>query len=187
MTKRLVLLAALALLLPTAALAGNVTFTTSTPHPGYGFTGGMPLAFSGATVTVNASSPGAIAIAGLFSVTGTCTVSNAACTGGETFTFKLTQTLPAPGGDRTFTAKITGYVTYNSTAGLYVITFGGPQSIGGVQYTVLPVILSPSQSGTTADLKIFVLTPEPNAQLLLGLGSIGLMGLALVSRKIINT
>jgi hypothetical protein len=40
--------------------------------------------------------------------------------------------------------------------------------------------------GTTTTLNGQIVTPEPNARLLLGLGSIGLMALTLASRKMIT-
>jgi hypothetical protein len=57
--------------------------------------------------------------------------------------------------------------------------------INGVTYAALPG----STAVSNQVLAIVVGTPgvpEPKAELLLGLGSMGLMGLALVSRKMIN-
>jgi hypothetical protein len=110
------------------------------------------------------------------------------CTTTDTLTITIVQTAPT-GGSGNLTATVTGQVAFNSKTGQVSWNFtGATVTIGGVTYDAL------DGSGTKklpGEIDAFIfgpaLVPEPNAQLLLGLGGLGLIGLATVSRKMINT
>jgi hypothetical protein len=188
MTKKIFLFAtiAAALLVPQLALAGTVTYTTSGTFSSSGTSssGKMPVTFIGTSQTV--TTPDLNALLGSFSVGTFGTCHNAICTKTDKLTLTIVQTAPS-GGSGTLKATVSGLVIFNQTAGTVTWSFDPLHTtvvINGVTYAGLP--------GTTAlsnDVRAIIVgpgVPEPQAGLLLGLGSVGLMGLAFASRKMIN-
>jgi hypothetical protein len=180
MIKKMVLLAAFALLVPALAVAWTVTYMTSGTFSG----GNLPISFTGITDTVNADSSGVVGDLGIFTV-GTCTTNP--CKGPSTFTLTITQLAPTPGSN-SISATITGTVIHITPHKLK-IDFGlASISIGGITYTPLwPTGAVGLKFGTNTTVQLVVSTAEPTAELLLGLGAFGLMGLSLMSRKMITT
>lgn len=178
MARRAVLLAAFAFLLPSLAMAGSVSFTTS----GTFGAGNLPITFTGASwLLVDASSPGTNLSFGTFSVT-TC-LHSPTCSGPESFTLHIDQTSPTIGGGN-LDATVTGVVKFNSNQGDYTISWTkATLTIGAVVYSI-PFPEALNLGSTTLNGHVSV--PEPTANLLLGLGAVALMGFAMVSRKMIN-
>ena len=179
MIRKMFLLAALAFL-PCLATATTVTYTTSGSFSG----GTLPISFIGAADSVSANPSGTLGDMGTF-VVGACA---ATCSGPTTFTLTITQSSPTP-GSAPITATITGKVVHTSAKSLR-IDFGSGASvtIGGVTY--VPLWPSGSQGlkfGQNTTVQLVIAAPEPTSALLLGLGALGLMGLAFVSRDKILT
>lgn len=112
---------------------------------------------------------------------------------GATLTVTVSQTLPGDGMG-TATATLHGSFTHTS-GGLLVLLWSGPVSItaGGVTTVYNPGTSSGAvcTSGSclvhlTADIVQTSSVPEPSTGSLLGLGTLGLIGLATVSRKLIS-
>jgi hypothetical protein len=190
MTKRLVLLAATALLLPCLATAGTVSFSTTGTFGNGTSTSGVftGLSFVGASWTnLNAGPPLGNNISfGEFHFT-KCT---GTCSGSDSFTLHIDQTAPTSGGGD-LDATVSGSVTA-SHGSLFLTLTKATVSIGKVIYT-FPIgesinVGHPGKKFAQTSLNGNVLNPvaEPNASLLLGLGTVGLMGLTLVSRKMLT-
>jgi hypothetical protein len=184
MTKRMVLLAGIALVLSQLAVAGTVTYTTTgTFSSSSSATSAlMPVTFLSTTQTI--TTPDAAAVLGSFSL-GTfakCTKTKPFCTTTDDFSLKITQ---SGGQFGKLTATVSGDVIFNTKSGALSWVFNAPATvtINGVSYLGLP-------GNSVAGLTVFGLVtgnvPEPNARLLLGLGTFGLMGLTLVSRKMLT-
>jgi hypothetical protein len=184
MTKKVVLLAAFAFLLPALAMAGSVNFSTT----GAFGPGTLPVTFTGASYTnVDASGLGTNLSFGTFSVS-KCTTFPA-CSTPEKFTLTIAQSAPSSGGG-TLEAMITGFVMFNKKQSNYFIAFTkATVTIGAVIYTIpLGESLNFGKNQTSLNGHVFTPgVPEPTANLLLGLGTIALMGFSMVSRKMINT
>jgi hypothetical protein len=189
MTKNVFLLAAVAaaLLVPQFAVAGTVTYTTTGTFSSSGTntSGKMPVTFTGTTQTV--TTPDLNALLGSFSVGTFGQCHHSLCTKSDHFTLHIAQSAPSPGSGN-LTATVTGFVVFNQTTGTVQWTFdplGTTVVINGVTYTGLPGV-----STLSTDVRGIITggaaVPEPKAGLLLGLGSVGLMGLAFASRKMIN-
>ena len=177
MTKKALLFTLLALLLPVAAFAGTVDFSTS------GTVTGLNISFTGVSYTnVDAYQPGGSGplLFGTFQTLGACP--NSTCTG--SFTLTISQTQPGT-GSQALTATIVGTMKYNQANGTYQITFNNvATTINGINYTVQAGVFLSGNLHQTAQLYgQLIAAPEPNAQLMLGLGGFGLMGLAFVSRR----
>jgi hypothetical protein len=184
MTRKAVLLAAFALLLPALAMAGSVSFsTTGTFGPGT-----LPVSFMGTSYTnVDASGLGTNLSFGTFSV-GKCN-NNPSCLGTEKFTLHIVQTAPTGGGGD-LEAIITGFVTFHKKQSTYSISFTKALvTIGVVVYTIpLGETLNFGTNATTLNGHVLNPTvPEPTASLLLGLGTMALMAFSMGWRKMINT
>jgi hypothetical protein len=185
MTKNTLLLAAaVALLVPQLAVAGSVTYTTSGKFSSSGSATSsiLPVTFNPTSQTI--ATPDATALFGTFSLGkfAKCKKGHV-CTTSDDLTLKISQ---SGGGSGNLSATVTGIVAFNSSTGALTWTFSSATvTINGVTYVGYP-----GNSG--AGLKILGLVsgtpsvPEPNAQLLLGLGTMGLMGIAFLSRKVTN-
>lgn len=183
MTKRVVLLGTMLLLLPCLAFAGSVTYSTSgsVTTPGTGLT-------YNAVTTTTVTAPTTTAPLGSFSFN--CTAMGSCLSTGANLSITISQTMPGV-GTAPLTATLTGIVL-SSTNGLITINWSGSQTIvaGGHVTTYTPettTVCTPTVANCSPNLYVGIKVPEPNAQLLLGIGSLGLFGLAGVSRKMINT
>ncbi len=173
MTKRMVLLAATVLLLPCLAMASTVTFSTSGTFSSPSL---FPISFTGVT---NESTLGGNVSFGTFSV-GSCA---GTCTGHETFTLTIDQTAPKVGSgniDVTLKGSVVG-----SSSHIQLTFKTATVQVGGTTYNI-PFHESINFGSNMTTLNGSVVAAEPNAQLLLGLGTLGLMALTLVSRKVIT-
>jgi hypothetical protein len=181
MTKKLVLLGAAALLLSQLAVAGTVTYTTSGTFSSSSTSTSavMPVTFNGTTQTI--STPTIAAILGSFSIGTFGKCKKSLCTTTDDLTLTITQGTHFGN----LTATVEGDVTFNSKTGVVSWVFTPPATvfIHGVTYKGLP---GNSDAGTTVFGIVTGTVPEPNARLLLGLGTFGLMGLTLVSRKLLT-
>jgi len=177
MTRRIVLLVAFALSIPSLAMAHSVSFTTTgtLSNPSL-----FPLTFTGNSVT---NFVGGDLSFGLFNVTA-CAA--AKCSGSETFTLQISQTFPAV-GTADLVGTITGSVLHNGFTHLTLKFTSSQMLIGTTLYTI-PFMHSINFSVTTLNGRAVPLEgiPEPSAEFLLGMSALGLMGLATVSRKMIN-
>jgi hypothetical protein len=168
MIKRAVLLAAL-LLLPSLALAAPVTYTTMLSF----VSGPVPMTFAGAS--------GSSTITPFLGPLGTFGFScSGPCTGTDTFTITINQTLPGIGTGH-LTATLSGIVAFNSS-GTGTLVFGPATTITAGGQTTIYTGVNASSTINLAPLFAVITVPEPTAELLLALGSIGLFGLAVVSR-----
>jgi hypothetical protein len=191
MTRKVVLLAAFAFLLPSLAMAGSVSFSTTGTFGNGTSTSGVftGLSWVNASYThLDAGPPvGTNVTFGAFHFTH-C---SGTCTGSDTFTLHIDQTFPNSGGGD-LDALISGTVT--ASKGKLTFTFSKfTVTIGTVTYTVpagtqFIAISHPGQTFalTTVTGNVFNPVGEPNARLLLGLGTVALMGLTLVSRKMLT-
>jgi hypothetical protein len=187
MTKKLVLLAAIALLLPCAAMANTVSFTTVNSFftsSGTNSSTAFPsLKFTGLTYTnLNAPSGGITTELGTFSFAG-CKK----CSGTDHFKLQIDQTSPKI-GSKDIDLTLTG--TFTKTQQSLFVTFtAATVSVGTVTYSIPffhSITVVPGSTTTLNGNVANATAPEPDARLLLGLGTLGLMGLALVSRKAIS-
>lgn len=189
MTKKLKmgLVAATLLLLPCMAFATAVSYSTSGSVSGATF-----ITYKGVTKNIPASKiPAVNAPFGTLHIHCKSTCATAA---GATLTVTITQTLPGP-GNKTLTATLSGTFTKTSGGGLTLV-WSGPAIIkaGGFATIYTPTTLAGvcSHGNCTIHLKVAITQvalplPEPNAELLLGLGTLGLIGLTTLSRKMIST
>lgn len=171
MKKRLVVLVAFVLLLPCLALAGGVSFTTSgtLSNPAL-----FPITFEGFSAS---DFVGGNISFGEFTVT---PCSHAVCSGSETFTLQISQSSPTA-GTIDLVGTLSGSVLGDGQTHL-TLTFTSPTvSIGPIIYNVkFPASINmgfTTLNGTVTGV------PEPSAEFLLGMGALGLMGLATVCRK----
>jgi hypothetical protein len=176
MIRRIAMLVAFAALLPCLALAGGVSFSTSgaLSNPSL-----FPITFSGTSAT---NFVGGNLAFGLFDVSA-CPVSR--CKGSETFTLTVTQTSPVS-GMADLVGTISGEVLKNGFTDLTLTFTADKMTIGSNVYNI-PFMHSINFSFTTLNGSVTVPgeMPEPSAGFLLGIGALGLMGLATVSRKMI--
>jgi len=181
MTRNVLLLAAVTLLVPSLAVAGTVTYTTTGTFlsSGTNISATIPVTFQGTTQTI--TTPKLDAVFGSFTAGsfGKCK-SKGFCTTTDKFTLTITQ---GPGKGN-LDATVTGLVAFNSSSGQITWVFSTVSvNINGVTYVGYP---GNTAAGPTVYGAVSGTVPEPNAQLLLGLGSVGLMGLAFASRKMIG-
>jgi len=178
MTRRIVLLAAFAVLLPCLAMANSVSFSTSDTFSNPGL---FPITFMGNSQTNFVG--GNIAF-GMFDVSA-CPV--AKCSGTETFTLAITETSPIS-QTVDLVGTITGSVLHNGHTSLSITFSPSTVMIGGTAYGFPVPTHSINFSFTTLNgtVSFPTVTPEPTAGFLLGMGAFGLMGLATVSRKMIS-
>lgn len=185
--KKMVLVVAI-LLLPSLAFATGVTYSTSGSLTGASF-----MTYADSHKHIPASQ-----IPALNQELGTLKVSceEASCNTlpGATLTVTISQTLPGSGMGST-TATLHGAFTHTS-GGLLVLLWSGPVSItaGGITTVYNPGTSSGAvcTSGSctvhlTVDVVQTSAVSEPSTGLLLGLGTLGLMGLVIASRKLIST
>jgi hypothetical protein len=177
MVRRIVLLVAFAVLVPGLALAGGVSFTTSgtLSNPSL-----FPLTFTGTSAT---NFVGGNLAFGLFDVAA-CGV--AVCKGTETFTLTIAETSPVS-GMADLVGTISGFVLKDGRTDLSISFSTATITIGSTVYTI-PFMHSINFSFTTLNGSVnpSSTVPEPTAEFLLGMGALGLMGLATVSRKTIS-
>jgi PEP-CTERM motif len=176
MIKKFVLLVAFAVLVPCLAMAGTVSFSTTgtLSNPSL-----FPLTFTGNSVTFTG---GNIAF-GMFNVSD-CPV--AECKGTETFTLKISETSPMT-ATADLVGTITGEVFKDGFTSLTITFMTNTVTIGSTTYSI-PFMHSINFSFTTLNGTVTFPhdVPEPSAGFLLGMGALGLMGLATVSRKVIS-
>jgi hypothetical protein len=190
MAKRLILLAAVAFLIPQLAVAATVTYSTTGVFSSSGTSASstMPLTFTGAPITT-VTTPALGSLIGTLAIGSFPSCPTIVCTSSDTLTITISQTVPSV-GTGTVTASVSGVVTFHQTHGTvswsFVPVTNGIANIGGVIYVANPGSTTTSTGTITADIFGPIFVPEPNAMLLLGLGTLGLMGLAMVSRKMIQ-
>lgn len=181
MTTRIVLLVAFALLIPCLAMAGGVSYTTSGTFSNPNL---FPVTFIGTSVT---SFAGGNVAFGQFEV-GTWSINNChhhGCHGSETFTLQIAETFPVS-ATVDLVGRLFGHVNKGGRTHLTIMFHTATVTVGSTVYafpfrdrinlgmTTLNGIATP---GTV---------PEPSAKFLLGMASLGLMGLATLSRKMIS-
>jgi hypothetical protein len=177
MIRRMVLVVGFAVLVPCLAMAGGVSFTTTgtLSNPTL-----FPLTFTGTSVS---NFVGGNLAFGMFNVTA-CPVSQ--CKGSETFTLQIAETSPVS-GTADLVGTISGDVLKNGHTNLTISFTTATVTIGSTAYTI-PFMHSINFSLTTLNGSVAPTStlPEPSAGFLLGMGALGLMGLATVSRKSIT-
>jgi hypothetical protein len=179
MTRKMVLLAAFACLLPCLAMAGSVSFTTTGAFSDPGL---FPITFTGQSYTNVSASPANNLLFGTFSL-GACPTK---CNGSETFTLTIDQTSPTS-GTGPLIGTLSGKVTKVGT-NLSLTFTTATMTIGTDTYSIpFPSETINFKARTTLNGSAFSPVAEPNARLLLSLGTLGLMAATLVSRKLINT
>lgn len=191
MTKlKMTLLLAFFVALSSLAFAGTVTYSTS-PSVNVSVPGLFTAHYQGVT---NATASTPLSSGNNFgTLTVTCP-SSCLGSGSTKFTIVITQTIPA-GPPGTTQVHVQG--TFIMTNGTVSVVFS-PVAIhaGGNTFVYTPSI-QPGQGFcsspctlnlvvTVAELSGIHFLPEPSAELLLGLGSLGLIGLAMISRKMIS-
>jgi hypothetical protein len=176
--RRVVLLVAFALLMPCLAMAGGVSFTTSDSFSNPSL---FPITFTGNSLTNFAG--GNIAF-GMFDVSA---CPKASCTGTETFTLAITETSPMH-ATVDLVGTITGSVLSSGVTHLTITFSPASVTIGSITYSFPVPEHSINFSFTTLNGSVSVpgMMPEPSAGFLLGMGALGLMGMATLSRKMIS-
>ena len=181
--------AGVALLAPTAAKAGTVTFGTTGSFNGSpstqinaitfnnGVGNSLTLTFTGiaAGTSVNANP---VTFASFGTITTSTTGTGATIAGGTTFTLSINQTLPGVGSGN-LQATLSGTIAQDASTG--VITFSVTTvTIAGVRYDVVnnPLALVPptTNNGVTSIQGQITTVPEPTSILLLGTGLLGAAG-----------
>jgi len=177
MTRRIVLLVAFAVLVPCFAMAGGIGFSTAGTFSNPSL---FPITF--APTSASSFVGGNIAF-GMFDVSA-CPA--AKCSGTETFTLTITQTSPSA-GTADLVGTISGEVLSDGFTLLKLTFTSATMTIGTTIYNI-PFIHSINFFVTTLNGTVGPNNslPEPSAQLLLGIGVLGLMGLVTVSRKMIS-
>ena len=177
MMRTIVLLAAFVLLIPCLAMAGGISFSTTGT---FGNPSLFPITFVPTSVTNFVA--GDLSF-GLFSVSA---CSSAKCSGSETFTLQISQTSPTA-GTADLVGTLTGSVFHNGFTDLTLTFSSGSMVIGGTLYRI-PFMHSINFSFTTLNGMVGPngAMPEPSAKFLLGMGALGLMGMATLSRKMIR-
>ena len=194
-------LALLVLLCSSVAFASQVKYstcfgTTATPCLATGtVSAGTLTAKYSHTTTVTVNDP--IALNGLNRNFGTLIITcSGSCPSTATVSFSVTISQTMPGtGHATVTATLTGtFVISNNTV---AVTWSGPVVIHAGGFTTFYNPIDAGKTCTTlpcnlplkvdiSQLPGTVFLPEPSAELLLGLGSLSLMVLATLSRKMIS-
>jgi len=183
MTRRIVLLLAFAVLIPCVAMAGGVSYTTSGTFSNPNL---FPITFIGTSVTdfVGGNLP-----FGQFDLSrwslDDCHHCRNSWRGSEIFTLQITETSPVS-ATVDLVGKIFGHVNRNGRADLTLMFTTATVTIGSTVYTV-PFMhrINLGMRSLNGNVDPSAL-PEPSAKFLLGLGALGLMGLATVSRKMIS-
>lgn len=189
MTAKKILVVATMLLLPCLAFGTTVTYSTSVAASGSG-TSFIPSANG---VSHTHSIPVTLEIAKLHITCNSSTTSTGSCGfTGTTVTVTLSQTLPGMGSGST-TATLNGTLV-SGTGGTLTLTWNHPITIsaGGVTTVYTPITTSITVQGGSAgniELRANITTsvPEPSTGLLLGWGTLALIGFAITSRKLIST
>jgi hypothetical protein len=183
MIRRIVLLLAFAVLIPCLAMAGGVSYTTSGTFSNPNL---FPITFIGTSVT---DFVGGNLSFGQFDLSrwslDDCHHRRNSCHGSETFTLQITETSPVS-ATVDLVGKIFGHVNRNGHADLTLMFTTATVTIGSTVYTI-PFMHRinlgiRSLNGNVDPSPV----PEPSAQFLLGIGALGLVGLATVSRKMIR-
>ena len=188
--KRMALILAILLLLPSLAFAATVKYSTTGTVSGASF---ITYSVVNNVTVPNPPAPPAFVQKAFGTLTIKCkTTCNSMV--GASLTITIHQTLPGAGSGTLTTASLVGVFT--SSGGTIGVDWNGPVTIttvvNGKTYntTYDPVdLFNVCHSGTcVAHLKVDISqsVPEPNAALLLRLGMLGLMGLVTVSRKMIS-
>jgi len=177
MTRRIVLLAAFALLIPCLAMAGDISFSTTGTFSNPSL---FPITFTPVSVT---NFVGGNLSFGLFTVSA-CPA--AKCSGSETFTLQISQTSPTA-GTADLVGTISGSVFHDGFTDLTISFASNTMLIGGTLYKI-PFMHSINFQFTTLNGAVGPngAMPEPSAKFLLGMGALGLMGMATLSRKMIR-
>jgi PEP-CTERM motif len=173
MIRRIVLLVAFAVLLPCLAMAGGVSYTTSGTFSKPNL---FPITFIGTSVT---NFMGGNLSFGQFDL-GRCSRRN--CHGSETFTLQITETSPVS-ATVDLAGEIFGRVGKNHHSHLTIIFETATIDIGSTVYTVSFMNRMNFGIMTLNGNVARTAVPEPTTEFLLGMGGLGLIGLATVSRN----
>jgi hypothetical protein len=181
--KKMVLVVAMALL-PSLAFGSAVTYSTSGSVTGASF-----IVYQGVSnrhIPAN-HIPASNVSFGKLKIT--CAAASCTPAAGATLTVTISEKLPGVGMGST-SATLAG--TFTTSGGTLTLVWSGPVSItaGGVTTIYTPVTTTVNCVRGICDEPLRVnisqttTVPEPSAELLLGLGTLGLMGLAAASRKL---
>jgi hypothetical protein len=176
MLKRVVLGVAFSILLPGLAMAGGVSYTTSGTFSDPSL---FPITFTGTSVT---NFVGGDPSFGLFDV-GDCSKKH--CRGSETFTLKIDETSPVS-ATADLVGRISGRVSKNGHSDLTITFTTATVTIGSTVYTIPFRHRMKLGMGNLRGSVVSTPMPEPSAGFLLGLGALGLMGLAAASGKMLS-
>ena len=187
MTAKKMALVVAMVLLPSLAFGSAVTYSTSGSVTGASF-----IVYQGVSsrhIPAN-QIPASNVSFGKLKIT--CAAASCTPAAGATLTVTISETLPGVGTGST-SAALTGTFTQTS-GGTLTLVWSGPVSItaGGVTTIYTPVTTTVNCVHGLCDEPLRVnisqtTVPEPSTELLLGLGTLGLIGLATASRKLIST